>query len=68
MPPLLQLILVLVVAGLILWAIAQFPLDATIQKLIKVVVIVVAVLYVVYFLFGVFSGQPMLPGTTHRLR
>lgn len=52
----LGLILVIVVAALLLWALTQFPLDPTLVKLIRVVVIVVCVLYVVYFLFGLFGG------------
>mgnify|MGYP001614253980 CR=1 FL=1 len=50
--PLIPAIVTLVVAGLILWAVTQFPLDATIVKLIRVVVIVVAVLYLLNLLFG----------------
>jgi len=50
--PFIPIIVTLVISGLILWAITQFPLDATIVKLIRVVVIVVAVLYVLNALFG----------------
>jgi type III secretory pathway component EscS len=54
--PLIPIIVALIVAGLILWAITQFPLDPTITKLIRVVVVVVAVLYVVSALFGADLG------------
>lgn len=52
----LHLILALVIAALILWAITQFPLDATLVKLIRVVVIVVCVLYIIVFFFGGAGG------------
>lgn len=56
--PFIPILIALVIAGLILWAITQFPLDPTIVKLIRVVVVVFAVLYVIDVLFGgaVFSG------------
>ena len=49
---LVSLIVVLVLCGLVLWAVGQFPLDPTIQRIIRVVVIVVAVLYVLDALTG----------------
>jgi hypothetical protein len=51
---LISLLVPLVLAGLILWAITQFPLDATIVRIIRVVVIVAVVLW----LLGVFFGFP----------
>ena len=57
---LLSILIVLVIAGLILWAIGQFPLDATIAKLIKVVVVVVVCIYLLYFLVGLLNGGPGL--------
>jgi small-conductance mechanosensitive channel len=45
--PLIQLVIVLVVLGVILWAINTYiPMNATIKKILNVVVILVAVLYV----------------------
>lgn len=61
---LIYLVVVLVIAGVILWAIGQFPLDATIQRLIKVVVIVAVVIYLLYFLVGVAGTMP----APHHLR
>lgn len=49
---LISIVVALVVAGLILWAITQFPLDATIVKLIRVVVVVACVLYILNAFFG----------------
>ncbi len=51
-----SIIFVLVVAGLILWAISQFQLDGTVAKLIKVVVVVVASMMVLHFLLGLMSS------------
>lgn len=50
-----ELIVALVVLGLILWGLQQFPLDPTIKKIITVVVIIVAVLWVLQAL-GLWSG------------
>jgi hypothetical protein len=60
-PPLLiQIVVILLVAGLILWAISQFPLDATIARLIKVVIIVVICIWLISLLAG------WAPGIGHR--
>lgn len=50
---LIEILIVLVVCGLILWATARFPLDGTIKTIIKVVVVV----YVVLFLLGALVPQ-----------
>ncbi len=52
-----QLIVVLALVGLALWAVGQFPMDATIMKIIRVVVIVIVVLWVLE-VFG------LLPNTS----
>jgi len=58
---LIELIVVLCIAGLILWAISQFPIDATIARLIRVVIIVVVCIWLLYFLVGMLgSGGPGL--------
>jgi hypothetical protein len=54
---LISILVALVIAGLILWAVGQLPLDATIQRIIKVVVVVVAVLFVL----GALTGKAILP-------
>lgn len=46
------LILVLVVIGVILWAVQSIPMDATIRNIIRVVVIVVVVLWLAHALLG----------------
>jgi predicted membrane protein len=52
---LLSILIALVLAGLILWAVTQFPLDPTVVKLIRVVVVVACVLYIL----GAFLGYPV---------
>lgn len=48
MPPLLiQALFVLVLAGLALWALSEFPIDAQIAKIIRVVVIVFVALWAI---------------------
>lgn len=45
--PLIQLVIVLVVFGVILWAINTYiPMDATIKKILNVVVIIVVILFI----------------------
>jgi hypothetical protein len=48
---LIGLVIVLVIAGILLWAVGQIPMDATIAKLIRVVVIVVVVIWLLTALF-----------------
>lgn len=48
---LLYVLMVLVVIGVILWAVQQLPLDATIKRIIWVVAIVFVVLWLVSVLF-----------------
>lgn len=62
MPLLYHAIITLVLAGLVLWAITQFPLDATIAKIIRVVVVVAVVLW----LLGAFFGFPGLGAFRYR--
>ena len=59
---LIWLVVVLLILGVVLWALSQFPIDATIYRLIRVVVIVVAVIFVIYILMS------LLPGAAPRLR
>jgi hypothetical protein len=50
--PLIGIIIALVIVGIVLWALSQFPIDPTIAKLIRVLVIVVVAIWVIYALFG----------------
>jgi hypothetical protein len=49
---LIQVVVVLVVVGLILWALSQIPMDATIARILRVVIIVVVCLWLLYVLVG----------------
>lgn len=62
MPMLIQLVVVLLVAGVILWGIQQFPIDATFMKLAKVAIVVVVAIYLIYALAGLLGGgAPFFP-------
>ncbi len=54
--PLTQFVIVLVVLGVLLWAINRYiPMDATIKKILNVVVVLVAVFFVLRA-FGVLDS------------
>lgn len=50
-----SILVVLVLAGLVLWACNQFPLDATIVRIIRVVVVVAVILWLLQA-FGLLGG------------
>ena len=57
--PLIQLVIVLVVFGVILWTINTYiPMDATIKKILNVVVIIVVILFILsaFGVLGSLSG------------
>ena len=50
--PILQIILVFVVVGVLLWAINQFiPMQDSIKKLMNIAVVVLMVIWMLYLLF-----------------
>jgi len=49
---LIDIVAALFMVGVILWALTQFPIDATIAKLIRVVIVVFAVVWLLYVLLG----------------
>ncbi len=54
--PLMQLVIILVVVGVILWLINNFiPMQGTIKRILNVVVIIAVVLWLLN-LFGLFSS------------
>lgn len=55
--PLIEIVVALVIVGIILWALTQFPIDPAIGKLIRVLVIVIAAVWVCYALLGL-GGYP----------
>ncbi|GBL45562.1 hypothetical protein SFMTTN_1372 [Sulfuriferula multivorans] len=57
--PLIQLVIVLVVVGVVLWLINTYiPMEATIKKILNVVVIIVVILWLlsVFGVLGSLSG------------
>jgi hypothetical protein len=60
-PLLIQLLIGLLIIGVILWGIRQFPMDPTIARLINVVVIVIVVIWLIYVLAGFLPGGMALP-------
>lgn len=64
---LLHILLVLVIVGLALWAISQFPIDAVIARVIRVVVVVLVAVWLVSLLFGAL-GSPTGLGYPYPLR
>lgn len=59
--PLINLVIALVIVGIILWALSQFPIDPTIAKFIRVIVIVVVAIWCLYLLAGMFGGGVAYP-------
>ncbi len=62
---LLQIIVVLIIVGLILWAVSQIPMDPAIAKIIRVIVIVCVVLWLLSILLG-YSGAGIGPPIIRR--
>ena len=60
---LIQIVIVLVIVGLLLWVVEQIPMDPSIARIIRVVVIVCVCLWLLYFLVGILPG-----GSFPRLR
>jgi hypothetical protein len=58
--PLIEIVVALVVVGIILWALTQFPIDAMIARLIRVLVIVIVAIWVCYVLLGMAGGHPLM--------
>jgi hypothetical protein len=58
---LIQIVVVLLIVGLILWAITQIPMDATIARIIRVVVVVCVVIWLLYALLGMSGSGPVFP-------
>ena len=56
---LIQIIIVLLIVGLILWGISQIPMDPAIARIIRVIVIVVVCIWLIYFLAGMLPSGSM---------
>ncbi len=53
---LIQVLVALVIVGILLWALSQFPIDPMISKVIRVIVIVVVSIWCLYLLVGLLGG------------
>lgn len=49
---LVQVLIVLIIVGLLLWVVSQIPMDPTIARIIRVVVIVLVCIWLLYLLVG----------------
>ena len=58
---LLNLLIMLIVMGLVLFVVSKLPLDATIKQIINVVVIVAVCIYLIYFLYGFMTPGSWYP-------
>jgi hypothetical protein len=56
MQPILKLIAGIIVVAVLLWGIMQFPLDATLKAVIRVIAIVAVVIWAVYVLYPLASA------------
>lgn len=56
---LINVVVVLAIAGVLLWALPRLPLDATIQSIIKTVIIVIVAIWLILALAGLL-GMPIL--------
>jgi hypothetical protein len=58
---LISILIVLVICGLILWAISQIPMDPVIARIIRVVVIVFVAIWLIYELAGMLPSGGFTP-------
>lgn len=58
---LLEVLVVLLVVGVILWGLSQFPIDPAIARLVRVVVIVLVAIWLIYLVFGLVGGGFPVP-------
>jgi hypothetical protein len=60
---LINVLVVLLIVGVILWAVSQIPMDPAIAKVIRIVVVVFVMIWLIYFLAGL-----MVPGFEYPFR
>ncbi len=58
---LLQLVIALLIVGVVLWGLSQFPIDPTIYQFIRVAIIVVAAVWVILLLASLLGAGPLYP-------
>lgn len=57
---LLQIIIVLLIVGVVLWGMSQFPIDPAIQKFIRVAIVVVVAIWLILLLASLLGAGPMI--------
>jgi len=57
---LIQIVIVLIIAGLALWIVQQIPMDPAISRIIRVVVIVAIAIWLIYVLLGLLPATGLL--------
>ena len=62
---LIEVVAALIIVGVVLWALGQFPIDPMIAKIIKVMIIVIVAIWIVYVLLGLVGGTPSLGHPLH---
>ena len=63
---LIEIVIVLVVVGLLLWIVQQIPMDPTIARIIRVCVIVFVAVWLLYILIGFAGGLGAFPSFPYR--
>lgn len=58
LPQLVSVLVVILIAGLILWAMEQFSLDETMCRIVRVVIIVFVCVWLIYLLIGFLPAGP----------
>jgi type IV secretory pathway TrbL component len=53
--PILEILVVIVLVGLVLWAVQRIPMDPIVQNILRVVVVVLLVVWLLR-VFGLLSG------------
>jgi hypothetical protein len=57
---LIQVVVILLVAGVLLWAIQSLPwIDAAVKQVIRIVIIVILAIWLIYLVFG-FATVPVV--------
>lgn len=56
---LLQIIIVLLIVGVLLWGLSQFPIDPTIYKFIRVAIVVVVAIWLILLIAGLLGSGPV---------
>jgi hypothetical protein len=63
---LIEIVIVLIVVGLLLWIVQQIPMDPTIARIIRVCVIVFVCIWLLYMLIGFAGGLGAFPSYPYR--